>query len=150
VKHKTKRAASILRDKKIVTGFILGWSDVNPLDNSPVIFNQFVSHKNLTCRLFAKKLWEKSAQFLIKTEFTWQIVVRIIFKSNRGGDKIIEGEFTCTYAHDTGSEKMNAAIEAFIVSEKLNNELIGETLGRDHKSYGIYERVDYVATIIGH
>ena len=152
--NKAMHAAYMKRARRGLRGMILAWRDYEPLTDTEApdsITKTEVTHRNPTQKLIAMHMWKTANKFIIETVFTWKVSVKLVYRSNRDGAlKIDEGEFTLTCGiRDKSDTRLDQAIEAFITESKLANALVGEQMGKDHKSYGEYLYTDFCAEIIG-
>jgi len=150
---KTKMAQYAKRARRGVMGLTIKWHDKEPFHDStgPETINKTeVTHANPTQRLICQDMWRRCQKWIVESEFTWLVTVDVVYASNRGGEKRDQGEFRLTCGiRRPGDDRMNDAIEKFITESRLANYQVGESLGTDHKSYGVYLRTEFVAVIVG-
>jgi hypothetical protein len=150
---KTKISGYTKRARRGVLGLTLKWHDTNPLIDStdPESITQTeVWHSNPTQRLICRDMWARCQKWIVESEFTWLVSVVVVYASNRGGEKRDEAEFRLTCGiRNPADERLSDAIEGFITESRINNHLVGEQKGTDHKSYGEYLRTEFVARIVG-
>ncbi|MES1987008.1 MAG: hypothetical protein V4440_03090 [Pseudomonadota bacterium] len=151
---KQKNAQSFTQARRSVLGLTLRWTDKQPLFesiNHDSISKTSISHKNPIQSIVCLKMWNMNKVWIVEQEFTWLVTVKVVYKSNRDGDdKVDTIEIRCTGAlRWEGDQRINEATEKKILESRLNNYLTGETQGYDHKSFGIFDRCEFEAVIVG-
>lgn len=152
--YKQTMAQNLKRARAGLLGLNLSWTDTQPLvksEHGETISDFKVWHKNPTNRLICQDMWRQSQKWIVENEFTWLVIIKIFYESNRVSmDKVDIGEFKCTCAiRYEGDQRMDDKIEKFIIECRLANYLVAEEKGIDHKSYGVFQRAEFSATIVG-
>lgn len=152
MKNKNTKSAYLKRARASLKGLVLFWSDEFPLmEGYHKISETGVNHKNPTQKLICQDMWRRCQKFIVESDFTWHVSVKLIYTSTRDRmDKVDIGVFRKTCAiRGRNNAELDTAIEAFIIESRLNNNLVGDDLGQDHKSFGVFQRAEFTATIVG-
>lgn len=145
---KTKNAQNMKRARKGMLGFTITWADTNPFsENGEIIFNgNAADHPNPTQKLICKDMWQRCSNWILNTEFTWTVLMRVVFENTKRGDKYDDFYFTysCTLRGNK-SDILNDAMEAELKESLRLNDLLDD----ENKNKGIYSRCEFMAQIIG-
>lgn len=143
---KAKMAQYAKQARKGIKGLILKWTDTDPFRENGQIYNTDVSHTNPTQRLIVGEMWRQCQKWILHTEFTWRVTMKVVFTGTARGDKVDEFEFDYTFTlRGNKSDDLNTAME-----EALRESLEGNAAFPDgHKNKGIYSHCEFTAQVIG-
>lgn len=143
---KTKMAEYLKRARRGMLGATLKWVDTDPFSESGEIRDTEVTHKNPTQRLVVRDMWARCSSWILNTEFTWLVTLRVIYETAQRGSKIDEIEFryTCTLRGDK-SQTLNDAMESELAASLAGNRAFED----GHKNKGEYQHCEFIAEIVG-
>lgn len=143
---KKKMASFMERARRGMKGMILRWTDTDPFSESGHIFDTEVNHKNPTQKLIVLDMWSRCQDWILNTEFTWCVTMRVIFETEKRGYKVDEYEFnfTCTL-RGPKSEILNDAMEVELKDSLRCNDAMAD----GHKNKGRYKHCEFSAVIVG-
>jgi hypothetical protein len=143
---KTKMAQYIKRARRHMAGVILAWTDTDPFSEGGEIRDTDVTHKNPTQRLIARDMWDRCRDWMVTTEFTWLVTMRVIYTGTAKGDKVDTLEFrhTCSLRGNK-SDELNDAMQAELKESLKGNDAFPE----GHRNKGVYDRCEFVAVVVG-
>lgn len=79
------RVLHIKRAKKLLDGFILSWSDPDPLSYCPNIQNGTVSHTRPLLKLQAKNVWLEFRDWIVHhANLLWRVDITVVFDYPNG------------------------------------------------------------------
>lgn len=145
--NKKKKMASYQeRARRGLKGMILKWTDSDPFSEDGVITATDVTHTNPTQRLVVRDMWARCSEWILNTEFTYCVQMRVVFETENRGLKADELEFdyTCTL-RGAKSQILNDAMEAELVECIKANAAYPD----GHKNKGKYLHCEFVAQIVG-
>ncbi|MET0356197.1 MAG: hypothetical protein ABW044_05425 [Cellvibrio sp.] len=144
--NQKKIASFHKRARKGMLGFSIAWADSDPFNDNGHITGGVIDHGNPTQKLICIDMWKRCSQWIVNTEFTWQVIMRVIYMGAPKGDKYDDYEFTFTCSlRGNKSEILNDAME-----ESLNESIKANSSypdGDRHK--GVYDRCEFLAVIVG-
>lgn len=143
---KKKMASYQERARRGLKGMILKWIDSDPFSENGIITDTDVTHSNPTQRLIVRDMWARCNDWILNTEFTYCVIMRVVFETERRGLKVDEFEFnyTCTL-RGAKSEILNDAMERELKEAIRCNDSIPS----EHKNKGKYLHCEFIATITG-
>lgn len=141
-----KKAQYLKRARNGMLGFCITWIDTDPFSDNGEIHGGHVDHQNPTQRLICRDMWAKCAHWIVETEFTWKVLMRVVFENTQNGTKFDDYEFTYTCSlRGKKSEILNNAME-----KELNNSFSGnDAYPEGHKNKGTYLHCEFLACIVG-
>jgi len=143
--HKTKIAQYQKRARAGMKNFSISWGDTDPFSESGSIYGGEIDHSNPTQKLICKNMWKRCSQWIVTQEFTWQVIMRVVYETPRG-DKHDDYEhvFTCTLRGNK-SEILNDAMEKNLIESLAGNSAFPD----GHKNKGTYSHCEFLAVVIG-
>ncbi len=141
-----KVAAYQKRARRGMMGFTIIWADSNPFDENSTITGGSIDHANPTQKLICRDMWSRCSQWIVTTEFSWQVIMRVVFEGAKKGDCFYDHEFkfTCSLRGHK-SEVLNDAMQ-----KCLEDAIAGNAHYKDgDANKGVYDRCEFMATIIG-
>lgn len=143
---KTKLAQFQKRARAGMRGFSLSWIDTDPFSELGDIQGGQVDHANPTQKLICRDMWRRCSQWIVTQEFTWHIVMRVVYTCTKKGDKHddIELDITCSLRGNK-SDMLNDKLEAFYI----NSLSLNADLKAGHKNRGVYSHCEFLAVVIG-
>lgn len=144
---RTKMSGNLKRARAGMRGFVLRWTDTSPLSESGEINNSEVWHKNPTQRLICIDMFKRCAEWILSTEFTWEVKVIVVYKTERRGDKMDELSFryTCPIRCGEKSNALNDVMKESIEESMYANDFLSE----GHKNKGVFLHAIYSAEVVG-
>jgi len=141
-----KIAAYQKRARKSMLGFAITWRDSDQFTESGRIDGGEIDHANPTQKLICRDMWKRCSQWIVSTEFTWQVIMRVVFVGAPKGDCFYDNEFiyTCTLRGHK-SEILNDAMEQALKEAIAGNDYYKE--GDANK--GVYSHCEFLACFIG-
>ena len=146
MKTKKTKAAYLKRARRGMLGLSLNWCDSEPFQNNGELGEWNVSHSNPTQKIICKSMWTRYKQWIVTTEFTWRVILRVVFTGAEKGDCYADAEhiFTCSLMGPK-SEKLNESM-----MKSFNEFIAGNNSYQDgHKNKGTYSHSEFLAEIIG-
>lgn len=124
---KTKMADYLKRARRGMKGMVLSWHDADPFSESAEISNTDVTHHNPTNRLIVQDMWSSCNDWILNSEFTWLVQMRVVFTGTKRGDKVDEYEFhySCTL-RGAKSETLNDAMQAALNESVAGNNALAD------------------------
>lgn len=144
--QKKKMASYQERARRGLKGMILKWIDSDPFSENGIITATDITHKNPTQRLIVRDMWARCNDWILNAEFTYCVIMRVVFETDKRGLKVDEFEFnyTCTL-RGAKSEILNDAMERELQDAIRCNDSIPSA----HKNKGMYLHCEFIATIAG-
>jgi hypothetical protein len=144
--NKKKMAAFQKMARKGMLGFSISWADDDPFNDNGNITGGIIDHSNPTQKLICIDMWRQFSEWIVNTEFTWQITMRVIHAGSLRGDKYDDYEFTFTCSlRGNKSEILNDAMEA-----SFNESIKANASYKDgDRRKGLYDRCEFLAVVIG-
>lgn len=141
-----KKAAYLKRARNGMRGFTITWADSDPFSENGTIDGGEIDHANPTQKLICIDMWKRCSQWIVTQEFTWQVIMRVIFTGAPNGDKYDDYEFkyTCTLRGNK-SEILNNEMEKALKESLAGNDAYPE----GHKNKGIYSHCEFMAIVAG-
>lgn len=143
---KKKMASYQERARRGLKGMILRWTDSDPFSENGTISATDVTHKNPTQRLVVRDMWYRCNEWILNTEFTYCVIMRVVFETEKRGLKVDEFQFdyTCTLR----------GAKSQILNDSMENELkeairCNDSIPEDHKNKGRYVHCEFEAIIVG-
>lgn len=146
MKTKQTKAAYLKRARRGMLGFTITWIDTNPFTEGGKIEGGEIDHANPIQKVICKDMWKRCSQWIVNTEFTWRVIMRVVFVGAPKGDCWADAEhiFTCTLRGEK-SQILNDAME-----ESLKEFLAGnDSYPAGHKNKGVYSHCEFLAEVIG-
>jgi len=141
-----KIAAYQKRARKSMLGFAITWIDSDPFTDNGVIEGGEIDHANPTQKLICRDMWKRCSQWIVSTEFTWQVIMRVVFVGAPKGDCFYDCDFTYTCTlRGHKSEILNDAME-----QALKEAIAGNDHYKDgDANKGVYSHCEFLACVIG-
>jgi hypothetical protein len=146
LKTKKTKAAHMKRARKGMLGFTVTWLDTDPFTEGGNIEGGDIDHANPIQKVICRDMWKRCSQWIVSTEFTWRVIMRVVFVGAAKGDCFADAEhiFTCTL-RGPKSEILNDAMEQSLKEFLAGNESYPE----GHKNKGVYSHCEFLAEVIG-
>ena len=140
------KAQYMKRARRGMMGFTITWRDSDPFTENGTIDGGEIDHANPTQKLICRDMWQRCSQWIVSTEFTWQVIMRVVFVGAPKGDCFYDNEFiyTCTLRGHK-SEILNDAMEQALKEAIAGNDYYKE--GDANK--GTYSHSEFLAAVIG-
>ncbi len=144
--NNVKKAQYMKRARNQMKGFCITWADSDPFSENGRIDGGDIDHANPTQKLICKDMWKRCSQWIVSTEFNWQIIMRVVFTGAANGDKYDDYDFTYTCTlRGHKSEILNDAMEKALQESIDGNNAYPE----GHKNKGVYSHCEFLAQVIG-
>lgn len=141
-----KIAAFQKRARKSMRGFTIVWADSDPFTENGRIDGGEIDHANPTQKLICRDMWQRCSQWIVSTEFTWRVIMRVVFIGAPKGDCFYDNEFTYTCTlRGNKSEILNDAMELALKEAISGNDHYKD--GDSNK--GKYSHCEFLAQVIG-
>ena len=112
MKTKKTKAEYLKRARRGMLGFIITWQDKDPFGDNIEITGGEIDHENPIQRLICVDMWKRCSQWIVNSEFTWHVIMRVIFEGAPKGDCFVDCEFTVTGTlRGKNSDPLNDAME---------------------------------------
>ena len=143
--NNVKKAQYMKRARRGMMGFTVIWSDSDPFSENGTIDGGEIDHANPTQKLICKDMWNRCSQWIVSTEFTWVVIMRVCWKEYSRIEAVdCHHRFTCALRGHK-SEILNDAME-----QSLKEVLAGNNAYPDgHKNKGTYSHCEFLAQIVG-
>lgn len=142
----TKKAQYMKRARNGMKGFEMSWIAESPFPIGSKIHDGEVNHANPTQRLICRNMWNRCSQWIVETEFTWFIQMRVVCVDSPRGDRFDDFEFTYTCTlRGNKSDILNDAMETEFKAAIDGNNAYPE----GHKNKGVYSHCEFMATVVG-
>lgn len=140
------KAQYMKRARRGMMGFTITWRDSDPFTENGTIDGGEIDHDNPTQKLICRDMWQRCSQWIVSTEFTWQVIMRVVFVGAPKGDCFYDNEFiyTCTLRGHK-PEILNDAMEQALKEAIAGNDYYKE--GDANK--GTYSHCEFLAAVIG-
>lgn len=144
--HKTKIAQYQKRARAGMLGFSLSWGYSDPFSENSSIYGGEIDHLNPTQKIICRDMWRRCSQWIVTQEFTWQVIMRVVYIGTEKGDKYDDYDhvFTCTLRGNK-SDILNDAMEKNLSESLAGNNAFPE----GHKNKGVYSHCEFLAVVIG-
>ena len=140
------KAAYMKRARRGMMGFTITWRDSDPFTENGTIDGGEIDHANPTQKLICRDMWQRCSQWIVSTEFTWSVIMRVIFEGAPRGDVWVDCEFNFTCSlRGKKSEILNDAMEAALIDARAGNDAYPD----GHKNKGVYSRCEFLAQVAG-
>ena len=140
------KAQYMKRARRGMMGFTITWQDSDPFTENGTIDGGEIDHANPTQKLICRDMWQRCSQWIVSTEFTWSVIMRVIFEGAPRGDVWVDCEFNFTCSlRGKKSEILNDAMEAALIDARAGNDAYPD----GHKNKGVYSRCEFLAQIVG-
>lgn len=134
------------RARRGMIGMVLHWTDKNSFTEIGEITDVGVTHSNPTQRLIARDMWARCSEWICHSEFTWCVIMRVVFTGTEKGDKVDEYEFNYTCAiRGKKSEILEDAMRESLIESMKGNDAYPD----GHRNKGQYKHCEFVAHIVG-
>lgn len=144
--NNVKKAQYMKRARAGMKNFCISWSDSDPFSENGTIDGGEIDHANPTQKLICKDIWNQCSQWIVSTEFTWAITMRVIFIGAPKGDCYCDYDFTYTCTlRGNKSEILNDAMELALKEAIAGNDAY--PIG--HKNKGTYSHCEFLAQVVG-
>lgn len=141
-----KKAQYMKRARAQMKGFCITWRDFDPFSENGKIDGGEIDHANPTQKLICREMWQRCSQWIVSTEFTWQVTMRVIFTGATKGDCYCDYDFTYTCTlRGNKSEILNNAMEQSLKEAIAGNNAYPE----GHKNKGVYSHCEFLAQVVG-
>lgn len=143
---KRKMASYQERARRGLKGMVLRWTDSDPFSENGTITDTDVTHSNPTQRLLVRDMWARCSDWIVSTEFTYLVTMRVVFDTEKRGQKvdILEFDYTGTL-RAAKSQMLNDVMEKELKSSLKSND----SLPGGHKNKGNYLYCEFIAQIVG-
>ena len=141
-----RKAAYMKRARRGMMGFCITWMDSDPFTENGRIDGGEIDHANPTQKLICRDMWKHCSQWIVSTEFTWRVIMRVVFVGAPKGDCFYDNEFTYTCTlRGNKSEILNDAME-----QALKEAIAGNDYYKDgDANKGKYSHCEFLAQVIG-
>lgn len=141
-----KKAAYMKRARRGMLGFTIHWLDTDPFSENGKIDGGTIDHANPTQKLICIDMWRRCSQWVVSTEFTWQVIMRVVYIGAPKGEKHDDYDFTFTCTlRSHKSEILNDAME-----KCLRESIAGNDSYKDgDRNKGVYSHCEFLAVVIG-
>ena len=141
-----RKAAYMKRARRGMMGFCITWMDSDPFTENGRIDGGEIDHANPTQKLICRDMWQRCSQWIVSTEFTWRVIMRVVFVGAPKGDCFYDNEFTYTFTlRGHKSEILNDAMELALKEAIAGNDHYKD--GDSNK--GKYSHCEFLAQVIG-
>jgi len=139
------KAQYMKRARRGMIGFTIIWSDTDPFNDNGVIDGGIIDHSNPTQKLICMDMWKRCSQWIVTTEFTWHIVMRVCWQDYKKIEAVdCHHTYTCSLRGHK-SEILNDAME-----KSLKEVLAGNDHYKDgDPRKGVYSHCEFLAEVIG-
>lgn len=139
------KAQYMKRARRGMLGFTVTWLDPDPFADNSEIEGGDIDHANPTQKLICLDMWKRCSQWIVSTEFTWVVIMRVCWKEYTKIEAVdCHHRFTCALRGHK-SEILNDAME-----QSLKEVLAGNDAYPDgHKNKGTYSHCEFLAQIVG-
>lgn len=143
--NNVKKAQFMKRARRGMMGFTVIWSDSDPFSENGNIDGGEIDHANPTQKLICRDMWNRCSQWIVSTEFTWHVVMRVCWKDYKNVEAVdCHHVYTCSLRGNK-SEILNDAME-----KSLKDTIAGNDNYPDgHKNKGVYSHCEFMAVVIG-
>jgi hypothetical protein len=140
------KAQYMKRARRGMMGFTIVWSDSDPFTENGRIDGGEIDHANPTQKLICRDMWKRCSQWIVSTEFTWRVIMRVVFVGAPKGDCYYDNEFTYTCTlRGHKSEILNDAMEQALKEAVAGNDAYPD----GHKNKGVYSACEFLAQVVG-
>jgi hypothetical protein len=133
------------RARRGMMGFTVIWSDSDPFSENGKIDGGEIDHANPTQKLICRDMWNRCSQWIVSTEFTWVVIMRVCWKEYTKIEAVdCHHRFTCALRGHK-SEILNDAMEQSMKEVLAGNDAY--PIG--HKNKGTYSHCEFLAQVVG-